>query len=220
MLRSKQFVYELVEDTNTKKKPELEVVLTAFVSGLGNRGSIVSVTQNFAYNKLLLPGLAVYKTPENIAKYEPSEETKAKQFRSSPYVERTISDFQKQGVVVVMNKSKPWVIQPWHIRVSMRQAGLYVLDDSSIELPKEPITGPDSAKDQKDFYVTVTINNLEKAKVRCRIFHWSNDPRARTVIQPDFWQSPPELLFPDDETQSAPKVDDIDENAPVYYKYR
>lgn len=176
----------------------------------------MSVSPYFAYNKLLLPGHAVYKTPENIAKYEPSEEIKTKQFRSSPYVERTVSEFQKQGVVVVMSKSNPWVIQPWHIRVSMRQAGLYVLKDSSIELPKEPITGPDPSKDQKDFYVTVTINNLEKAKVRCRIFHWSNEPRARTVIDPDFWQLPPELLFPDDESQSPPEPEVVDPNAPVF----
>lgn len=88
-LRSRNFVYELVEDTTVKKKPNLEVVLTSFVDGIGKKGDVVSLKESVAYNKLLLPGLAVYKTPENIAKYanlktETVEEVK----HSSPHAQR------------------------------------------------------------------------------------------------------------------------------------
>lgn len=179
----------------------MEVILTAFVDGLGDKGAIVSVRPNFAYNKLLLPGLAVYKTPENIAKYKSSETAKTEKSHSSPFAQRTVGVFQRRLVTVVMNREQPWVVQPWHIRTSMRKAGLYVLDESCIELPKEPITGPDLSKDRKEFIVTVTINNLEKAKVRCRLFHWSNDPKTRGPREVDYWKNPTELIFPNDETQ-------------------
>lgn len=69
-LRSRHYVYELVEDTNRIKQPDIEVILTKYVEGLGNVGQKVSVKPFYAYNQLLLPGLAVYTTQENIEKYE------------------------------------------------------------------------------------------------------------------------------------------------------
>ena len=84
-LRGRHFVYDLVEDTTIKKKPNLEVVLTAFVEGVGSKGDVVSLKPNEAYNKLLLPGLAVYKTPENVAKYATEKETEV---HSSAYAQR------------------------------------------------------------------------------------------------------------------------------------
>lgn len=207
-LRNRQFIYDLVEDTSVKRKPDMEVVLTAFVDGLGDKGAVVSVRPNIAYNKLLLPGLAVYNTPENVAKYKPKDDAKEEKLHSSPFAQRNVSVFEKRMIAIVMNKFKPWVVEPWHIRVSMRKAGLYVRDESTIELPKEPITGPDLNKHNKEFYVTVTINNLEKARVRCRIFHWSNDPKTREPHVVDHWKKPAELLFPNDETQWVRRDDD------------
>lgn len=56
----------------------MEVILKSYVEGLGNAGDKVSVKPNYAYNKLLLPGLAIYASPRNIEKYfnESSEEKK------------------------------------------------------------------------------------------------------------------------------------------------
>lgn len=187
----------------------MEVILTAFVDGLGNKGDIVSVRPNMAYNKLLLPGLAVYKTPENMAKYKSHETNETEEKHSSPFAQRTVNVFQDRVICVVMNKFKPWVVQPWHIRASMRKAGLHVLDDNAIELPKEPINGPDLSKNNKEFVATVTINNLEKAKVRCRIFHWSNDPKTREPYVLAHWKFPAEPLFPNDETQVLPWREDV-----------
>lgn len=69
-LRTRNYLYELVKNTNCEKKPDLDIILTSYVDGLGNVGDRVSVKPGYAYNNLLLPGLAVYATPENIEKYK------------------------------------------------------------------------------------------------------------------------------------------------------
>lgn len=58
--------------------------MTTYVKGLGNLGDKVSVKPHYAYNELLLPGLAVYATPENEEKFK-SVEIKDVQQYSSPY---------------------------------------------------------------------------------------------------------------------------------------
>lgn len=105
-----------------------------------------------------------------------------------------------------MNKDQPWVLEPWHIRASLRKAGCYILKDSSIELPEEKITGPDLAKQNKQFMVTVTINNLEKTRIRCRIHHWSTDPTDRLPYVFEHYKQPAEPMFARPE-QAQPKTD-------------
>ncbi|EAA04926.5 AGAP000950-PA [Anopheles gambiae str. PEST] len=193
-LRGRHFVYDLVEDTTIKKKPNLEVVLTAFVEGVGSKGDVVSLKPNEAYNKLLLPGLAVYKTPENVAKYATEKDEKETEVHSSAYAQRTVNKLESLILAVVMNKDHPWVIEPWHIKLSLRKAGYYV-PDSAITLPDTPITGPDLLKQNKEFYCTVTINNLEQARVRCRIHHWSTEPSDRLPYVFEHWKLDAEPLF-------------------------
>lgn len=212
-MKARHFVYDLVEDGNTIKKPNVNVILTDYVKGLGYKGDLVSVRPNFGHDKLLMPGLAVYDTPENRKKYD--TEARLLEERRSPYIERTIGVFGRMLIAVRMNKFKPWVVEPCHIRASMRQAGLYVLDDSQIELPKTPITGPDPAKNNKDFYVTITINKIEKARVRCRLQHVTLDPKKRDLEIPEWWKLDGELLFPDKEGQKPIESDGtVSENNP------
>lgn len=87
-MRGRHHIYELVEDTNTTKQKNIEVVLKTFVEGVGGKGDVISVKPNFAYNKLLLPGLAVYKTEENVAKYAKKEDEKVDLEHSSPFAQR------------------------------------------------------------------------------------------------------------------------------------
>lgn len=112
-----------------------------------------------------------------------------------------------QGITlaVVMNKDEPWVIEPWHIKASLRKAGFHAAD-GTITLPETPITGPDLKKQGNDFYVTVTINNLETARVKCRIHHWSTDPAERLPYVFEHWKEPSETLF-ESPDQSAEKTD-------------
>lgn len=95
---------------------------------------------------------------------------------------------------IVMNKDQPWVIEPWHIKASLRKAGYHV-DEKTITLPVEKITGPDLLKQNKEFFVTVTINNLETARVKCRIHHWSTDPSERLPYVPFHWKESSEPLI-------------------------
>ncbi|XP_052860136.1 39S ribosomal protein L9, mitochondrial [Anopheles cruzii] len=193
-LRGRHFVYDLVEDRSVVKKPNVEVVLTTFVENIGAKGEVVSLKPNIAYNRLLLPGLAVYKTPESVAKYAQDVREKESAVHSSAQAAVTVSKLESLILAVVLNKDQPWVIEPWHIRMSLRKAGYYVPTEA-IELPATPITGPDLLKQNKEFYVTITINNLEKARVRCRIHHWSTEPSNRLPYVFEHWKLDAEPLF-------------------------
>lgn len=88
-LRGRHFVYDLIEDQNVKKYPNIEVILKAYVEGIGRQGEIVSVTPTYAYNHLLLPGLATYVTPANVEKYSKlAEEAPPEELHSSQFAQR------------------------------------------------------------------------------------------------------------------------------------
>lgn len=55
----------------------------------GDIGDIVALKPNNAYKNFLLPGLAMYDTPENREKYKHIDESQ-KTIYSSPYVNRVI----------------------------------------------------------------------------------------------------------------------------------
>lgn len=78
----------MVEDTNIARKPDIEVVLTTFVEGIGQKGEIVKVRPTLAYTKLLLPGLAAYVTPENVEKYKAKAGEVSEQKHSSQFAQR------------------------------------------------------------------------------------------------------------------------------------
>lgn len=172
----------------------MEVVLTAFVDGIGSKGDVVSVKQNVAYNKLLLPGLAVYKTPENLVRYAKTTINTDEIEHSSPFAQRTVNVLESRILAIIMNKDNPWVLQPWHVRASLRKIGVNAVEEA-IELPETPITGPDLLKQNKEFVVTVTVNGLEKAKVRCRIHHWSSEASERLPHVHEHWKEQAEPLF-------------------------
>lgn len=93
-LRGRHFNYDLIEDTNVKKRESVEVLLTEYVEGVGRKGEVVTVTPHFAYNKLLLPGLATYVTEANVAKYAKiAEETPDDDKHSSQFANRVSFNF-------------------------------------------------------------------------------------------------------------------------------
>ena len=185
-----------MEDKNIARKPDLEVVLTQYVDGIGKKGEVVKQRPNFAYNNLLLPGLAVYVTPENIEKYKSdSIESENEPKHSSPYAQRTVSILERKIFAIVMNKDHPWVIEPWHIRASLRKCGYMISSDDAIELPAEKIRGPDLTIEGKQFNATVTVNKTEKAIIKCRIHHWSTDPSDRLPFVWKHWRLDAEPLI-------------------------
>jgi len=88
----------------------------------------------------------------------------------------------------------PWVLEPWHIKASLRKAGFHCREEC-ITLPKERIEGPDLKKESKDFYCTVTINKLEQARLKCRLHHWSTDPSERLPYVLEHWKLQSEPLL-------------------------
>jgi len=205
-LRPKHYIYELIKDTSVEKKPDLNLILTQYVEGLGNPGEKVTVAAGFGYNKLLLPGLAVYASPENLKKFEDYRTGTDDIKHSSPYAQGTAQHLSRMVLSVVMSKDNPWTLQPWHIRSSFRKCG-YTVPEEAITMPSKVINGPNMDLQDKEFYVTVTINNLEKANVRCRIHHWSTNPTERMPHVHEFWKESPGAVFEEDEStlNSMPK---------------
>lgn len=189
----------MIEDSNIVPKPDIKVILTDYVDNVGYKGDLVSVRPHFAYRNLILPGLAVYDNPENRKKYD--TDTKLQEERRSPFVQRTINVFKLRLVYVTVNKYNSWTLEPWHVRLSLRKASFYVKNDAQIRLPKEPICGPDPAKEGKEFFVAVMVNGEVEAHVRCRIHHYTSDPKDRKPHVFEHWKQPAELLFPNDPEQ-------------------
>lgn len=100
-----------------------------------------------------------------------------------------------------MNKDVPWTLEPWHVRASFRKAGFHVAEEA-ITLPGKPISGPDLSLENKHFYVTVTINNVEMVKVKCKVHHWSTEITERLPYVPDHWKLVSEPLFPEEEKET------------------
>lgn len=90
-LRGRHFCYILEENTDYTKQPDMEVILTEYVAGLGKKGEVVKVRPNIAYYQLLMLGRAAYATPANIEKYSKmAQETEAEDLHSSKYAQKVI----------------------------------------------------------------------------------------------------------------------------------
>ncbi|XP_054711538.1 39S ribosomal protein L9, mitochondrial-like [Uloborus diversus] len=171
ILKARHFVYETVEDTDLTEAPDIQVVLTSFVDGIGDVGDVISVQAEFGRNSLLLPRKALYATPENIEKYGVIKKTRPERSKySSIHSGVTMRCLSKMAIPVYMNSQEPWVIENNHVQVAFRNEG-YCVPLNAIEMPSNPIEGPDESKEAKDFAVYVTINNTERIPVRCKLFH-------------------------------------------------
>uniref|UniRef100_A0A1B6BWP4 Large ribosomal subunit protein bL9m n=1 Tax=Clastoptera arizonana TaxID=38151 RepID=A0A1B6BWP4_9HEMI len=195
VLKQKSFIYDVVESESTREPEFIDIILTSYVKGLGLEGDVVSVEKIKAYTKYIAPGIAEFATPENLNRLKSSDANKIKKF-SSVDVEKTISYLNTRVFSIVMNKETEWTIEPWHIRVSLRKAGVYVNDDC-IELPSQKIQGPSLDLENKEFYVTLTINKTEKVNIRCRIHHWSTEPVNRLPYVVDHWLMKADKIFPE-----------------------
>lgn len=86
--KTKHFIYDFVEYESVSKQEKMPVLLTSYVEALGECGDIVEVKPFYARNSLLLPGLAVYPSEENLKKYAQAIEArklKEQKTYSSPF---------------------------------------------------------------------------------------------------------------------------------------
>lgn len=180
ILDVKHEVYEVVEQTNNREKELLDLVLLDNVAGLGRAGDIVKVEPSCAYVDLILPKLAIYATEENVRDF--SKPAVAVKF-SSKYAQLvsmflnteipifllfTNSSFLKimqnmshTLVPILMSKSIKWILQPWHVRVALRMAGI-IAAESSITLPATTISGPSFEVEHKEFVVQLTVSKFSE----------------------------------------------------------
>jgi len=196
-LKTKNFVYELVEHVDSKKEPNLELILTHYVEGIGMKGDVVTVRPHFGRQKLLMQGLAVYASSENLKKFADQKSSGDRQElkHSSRFSELTRRELARQVLCVAVNNENPWTIEKWHIRAAFRRAGFWV-PDHAIVMGEKAISGPDPELEGKQFLVTITINNLETTPVRCRIHHWTTEVEDRLPLSVDqFWTLPAVPLF-------------------------
>lgn len=197
-LRAKNHVYEFVEDGNTNKKLPINIILRKYVKNIGYPGDVISLRPNYAYYHYIITGVGVYDNPENREKYVPiaSEVTKR-----SPFIQRTMETLKQADVDVILNQIVPWTLEPWHVRAALRKVGIFISNDTQIELPSIEIAGPDLKYENKLFYCTVTINKEEKVKIRCRLRHWCSDIRKRLKPNPDYKQEE-EYIFLEDAAEA------------------
>lgn len=196
-LKARHFLYDLVEDTNVRKKDPIKLILKTSVEGLGSRGEVVEVSPYKARKDLLLPGLAVYASPENLDKYSRlMVDTSQDDQPSSPYALSTAKLLSEMIINVRMNKKNPWVMEPWHVKVALRKVGAMVPEET-ITMPPHPIAGPDMALQGKAFVVKIKINNKEEANVWCRVSHYPTDSLDLSTFQSHYWEQPPDPVFPE-----------------------
>lgn len=195
-MKHKEFIYELIENTNGRKKQPIDIILTQYVEGVGEKGEKITLKPWKAYNEFLLPGLAMYATPENIEKYL-SEGKEEKTF-SSLHVPTTLKILEQCCLPVNMSVENPWVIEKWHIRANFRIRGIH-LTEEAITMPEKQISGPNLDLEGKEFYVVVTINKTEKVTVRCRLHHATYDYSKELMLEPEYWKIPGDAIFPEDQ---------------------
>lgn len=207
-LNHKHYIYDLVEDTNVRRQPVIDVILVEPVKHVGDRGQKITMGGQKAYETLILPKLAVYATPENLKKYliEDLEDKKRLCVFSSEFVERTMNLMSFLYLEIHMSMDVPWTIEKWHVRASFRKAG-YIVPDDAISLPEKTISGPDLTIENKEFYVTVKINNHEEILVRCKILHYTSDPDKKIRYDVPLHELPNIAIFPEDQEilNSLPK---------------
>ncbi|XP_076638597.1 mitochondrial ribosomal protein L9 [Colletes latitarsis] len=204
----KYFIYDLVENTISRKPKLIDLILLESIQGIGIKGQKVAVNSEKAYNNLILPKLAVYATPENIDKYY-IDSTNFKEHEdtyTSEYVPRTLNVLSHFYLPIEMSMDTPWNIEKWHIRVAFRKAGV-IVPDEAITLPEKTISGPDLSIQNKEFYIIIKINNHEEVKVRCKIRHWASDRKDKINEDELLWDLPNIAIFPEDQPilDSLPK---------------
>ncbi|CAL8130634.1 unnamed protein product [Orchesella dallaii] len=213
-LRSKHFVYDTVEDNQTKPQKMLHVLLRKYVEDIGQAGEVVPVKEQTG-RLLIMTNRAAYPSKENIERF--GQDVNEQVTYSSKYVVSTMQLLSKFVLNISMNKDTPWTLEPWHIRSSFRKAKVHV-PESAITMPEHVITGPDMALEGKEFYITVTINGKEKQTVRCRIHHWATNLSEKLPRVRDHWKFPADTIFAEDKEVAktlpviTPPVLDEDDN--------
>ena len=148
----------------------MKVILLRNVDDFGKKGQIIESEFSSVHKHLLLPGFAVYHTPENCELLKDIIIPEDQEVFSSPSVQQFINFYSKRVFDVCMNIRESWSIEPWHVSASLRKHKVWC-DASDIEIPGGVIQGPDLRLENREFIAVLTVNDKEKLMLRCRIHH-------------------------------------------------
>jgi len=160
--------YEIVEENDVEPE-NIKVIILRSSEEFGKRGQIRTLNARVARQELLLPGFGVYASPENLQRYTDIVIPEDAVQYSSTSVSESIAELSKTVVPVVMNGEESWTLQPWHLKLALLNQGIFVNEDC-IQIAEE-IKGPNPAYEAKEFLITLSINNFEKANIRGILFH-------------------------------------------------
>ncbi|XP_040574535.1 large ribosomal subunit protein bL9m [Lepeophtheirus salmonis] len=167
----KHQTYRILQEEDESR--DVPVLLLANVEGIGRKGSVISLSEDVARQKILLPQLGIYPTEEALSKYKDILiDEKVTPLESSEFSLETHKLLSRTCIGVRMSGQNPWTLTTKHISSSFLLYGFIVPPDV-ISIPRE-IAGPNrELLEDKEFYVTVKINGFETAHVRCVLKHTS-----------------------------------------------
>ena len=165
-------VYEQLGNTLNLKKGPIKVILIDHVPGIGLKGEVVEIKRLNAFVNLIPAQKAVYASDKNLILYKDLIESQSSGGPSSALSAVTANRLMTNIFLIKMSGEKEWTLEAWHIRAHLRRQCL-IVPLNAIELPTEPIQGPNLNNEAKDFFVTVTINNNpnERISVHCMLHH-------------------------------------------------
>ena len=56
---------------------------------------------------------------------------------------RNYAELSRKVLCLTMHDLNPWKLEKWHVRLAMRQEGIYVQSDDAISINSKTLTGPD-----------------------------------------------------------------------------
>ncbi|CAN0361570.1 large ribosomal subunit protein bL9m [Lampetra fluviatilis] len=161
-LTSRHRIYRFVEDTKTRPKDLLELILTRRVPGYGHRGEVVRVSKPFGRNKLLATGQAVYASPENLRLFQEEKlnPATAKEDTTQTWTAlQTMEHLKSSRFEVQIKADAEWQLTEEIVRRRFeRNLGVFVASHA-LKLPDEPITR------FGEYWCEVTFNGLDTVRV-------------------------------------------------------
>ena len=122
------------------------------------RGQIRTLNAKIARQELLLPGIGVYASPDNLEKYKDIVIPEDTMISSSESSQEIIVDLSKKVFAIVMSSQNNWTLEPKHIKFAMMVEGLLIEEDCVILPSDVKIEGPNSSVNEKEFAVDIQVS--------------------------------------------------------------
>jgi len=165
--------------------PPIQIILIKSIEEFGKKGQVLTMASERAHKELLFHGLAVYASPENLEAYKdiiiPED---AVQF-SSKSIQKAYPELSRKAFCLKMHDVNPWTVEKWHLRLALRERGVFVDSDDCISFNAKPISGPNPALQGKEFRVTLKVNSLEQIPLRFVIYQDSEKVAEDNVSDED-----------------------------------